>query len=96
MTTLYIILGAFMALVVSHTSLFFLGYTRALKKAEAERAKEENRRLQSERDLQKEKENIMQEVFGDAQDKKASLSAGGSGRDNFNAINDSLRERPKN
>jgi hypothetical protein len=92
----YIILAAFIVLTISHTSLFFLGYSRARKKAEAERREEENRRLQSERDFQREKENIKQEVFGNAEEKKASLAAGGSGRDNFNAINDSLRERPKN
>ena len=92
----YLILAAFIALTISHASLFFLGYTRARKKAEAERKEEECRRLQSEQSYQKEKENIMQEVFGNAEEKKASLSTGGSGRDNFDAINDSLRERPKN
>jgi len=92
----YIILAAFIILTISHTSLFFLGYSRARKAAEAERREEERQRLQSEREFQKEKENIKQEVFGNAEEKKASLSAGGSGRDNFDAINDSLRQRPKN
>lgn len=92
----YFILAAFIILTISHTSLFFLGYSRARKKAEAERKEEELRRLQSEREFQKEKEGIIQEVFGNAEEKKASLSYSGSGRDNFNAINDSLRERPKN
>jgi len=91
----YIILAAFIVLCISHTALFFVGYSRARKAAEAERREEENRRLQSERDYQKEKENIQQEVFGNAGEKKASL-AGGSGRDSFDAINDSLRDRPKN
>jgi len=87
----YIILAAFIILTISHTSLFFMGYSRARKRAEAERREEERQRLQSEQGFQKEKENIMQEVFGNAEEKKASLSTGGSGRDNFNAINDSLR-----
>jgi Flp pilus assembly protein TadB len=95
MITVYFIIGALIVLTVSHTAFFLWGFSHARKNAEAERQEEERRRLQSERELQKEKENIMQEVFDDAEEKKASLSSG-TGRDNFNAINDSLRERPKN
>jgi hypothetical protein len=91
----YIILAVFIGLVVSHTAVFFTGYSRARKKAELERIEDENRRLQSDREFQKEKENIQKEVFGNAADKKASL-ASGAGRDSFNAINGSLRRRPKN
>jgi hypothetical protein len=91
----YIILAGFIVLAISHASLFFMGYSRAQKKAEAERKEEECRRLQSEREFQRKKEEIKQEVFGNAEEKKALLSAGGSGRDNFNAINDSLRGNPR-
>jgi hypothetical protein len=92
----YIVLAVFIGLVVSHTAVFFIGYSRARKRAELERMEDENRRLQSDREFQKEKEKIQKEVFGNAEEKKASLSSGASGRDRFNAVNDSLRQRPKN
>jgi hypothetical protein len=91
----YIVLAVFIGLVVSHTAVFFIGYSRARKKAEFKRIEDENRRLQSDQEFQKEKGNIQKEVFGNAADKKASL-ASGDGRDRFNAINDSLRQRSKN
>jgi hypothetical protein len=91
----YIILAVFIGLTVSHTVVFFIGYSRARKKAELERIEDENRRLQSDREFQEEKETIEKEVFDNAVDKKASL-ASGAGRDGFNAINGSLRRRPKN
>jgi hypothetical protein len=62
----YIVLAVFIGLVVSHTAVFFTGYSRARKKAELERIEDENRRLQSDREFQKEKENIQKEVFGNA------------------------------
>jgi Flp pilus assembly protein TadB len=95
MMTVYFILGALIVLTVSHTAFFLWGFSHARKNAEAERQEEERRKLQSEHELQKEKENIMQEVFDDAEEKKASLSAG-TGRASFDAINNSLHERPKN
>ncbi|MDR1253345.1 MAG: hypothetical protein LBK62_14480 [Treponema sp.] len=96
MTTGYIILAVFIGLAVSHTAVFFIGYSRARKKAELERMEDENRRLQSDREFQKEKEDIQKEVYSNAKEKKAALASGASGRDRFNAINDSLRQRPKN
>jgi hypothetical protein len=92
MTTVYFIIGALIVLTVSHTAFFLWGFSHARKNAEAERQEEERRHLQSDRELQKEKEKIIQEVYTDAEEKKASLSAG-TGRDNFNAINDSLRHK---
>jgi hypothetical protein len=91
----YIVLAVLIGLVVSHTAVFFTGYSCARKKAELERIEDENHRLQSDREFQKEKENIQKEVFGNAENKKASL-ASGAGRDRFNAVNDSLRQHPKN
>jgi uncharacterized protein YlxW (UPF0749 family) len=92
----YIVLAVFIGLVVSHTAVFFAGYSRARKGAELERIEDENRRLQSDREFQKEKEDIQKEVYGNAEEKKASLASGASGRDRFNAVNDSLRQRSKN
>jgi hypothetical protein len=91
----YIILAVFIGLVISHTAVFFIGYSCARKRAELERMEDENRRLQSEQEFQEEKENIQKEVFGNANEKKASL-ASGAGRDHFDAVNDSLRQRPRN
>jgi hypothetical protein len=82
--------------VVFHAAVFFTGYSRARKKAELERVEDENRRLRSDREFQEAKENIQKEVFGNAANKKASLASGASGRDRFNAVNDSLRQRSKN
>jgi hypothetical protein len=82
--------------VVSHTTVFFIGYFRARKRAELERLEDENRRFQSDQEFQKEKENIQKEVYGNAKEKKAALASGASGRDRFNAVNDSLRQHPKN
>ncbi|GHV90460.1 hypothetical protein AGMMS50268_09630 [Spirochaetia bacterium] len=92
----YIILAIFIGLVVSHTAVFFIGYSRARKRAELERAEDERNRLQRDREFQKEKEDIQKEVFGNAEEKKASLASGAPGRDRFNNINNSLRDRPKN
>jgi hypothetical protein len=92
----YIILAIFIGLMVSHTILFFIGYFRARKRAELERAEDDRRRLESDKEFQQEKETIQKEVFGNAEEKKASLSSGASGRDRFNAVNDSLRQRSKN
>jgi hypothetical protein len=86
----YIILGAFIFLVVSHTAVFFTGYSRARKAAEAERLEDERRRAENAAAWQREKDKINQGVQSNANEKKASLSSG-SGRDRFDAINDSLR-----
>jgi hypothetical protein len=69
----YIILAVFIGLVVSHTAVFFTGYSRARKKAGLERIEDENRRLQSDREFQKEKVDIKKEVYGNAADKKRLL-----------------------
>jgi cell division protein FtsL len=92
----YIILAVFIVLVISHTAVFFTGYSRARKAAAQERAEDERRKLQSEVEFQNEKETILKEVKTDAEKKKASLSAGTSGRDRFDAINSSLQNHPKN
>jgi hypothetical protein len=86
----YIVLGAFIFLVASHTAVFFIGYSRARKAAEAERLEDEKCRAESDTAWQREKDKINQEVQSNANEKKASLSAG-SGRDRFDAIDNSLR-----
>jgi hypothetical protein len=88
----YIALGIFIFLVVSHVSVFFIGYSRARKAAETERLEDEKRRAESAASWQREKDKINQEVKNNANEQKASLSSG-SGRDRFDAINNSLRDR---
>jgi hypothetical protein len=90
------VLAIFIGLVVSHTAVFFIGYFRARKRAELERLEDENRRLQSDREFQKEKEEIQKEVYSNAKERKAALASGASGRECFNAVNGSLRQHPKN
>jgi hypothetical protein len=88
----YIVLGAFIFLAVSHTAVFFIGYSRARRAAEAERLEDEKRLVESAAAWQREKDKINQEIQSNANEKKATLSAG-SGRDRFNAISNSLRDR---
>lgn len=90
----YIVLAVFIGLVVSHAAVFFIGYSRARKQAELERIEDERRKAQSSSEFQKRKETILKEVQIDANKKKAKLSAGTTGREHFDAINDSLRQPP--
>ena len=57
------------------------------KKARQDSVKKEK----AEQDYQKNKKEIFQEVFGDAEKKKAELSGGNDARARFDAINNSLR-----
>jgi sortase (surface protein transpeptidase) len=88
----YIILGAFVLLVVSHTAVFFTGYAKARKAAERDRLEEAQRKAESEKQYQQVKDEIKEEVTSNAEKEKAALSAGGTGRERFNRINDSLRK----
>jgi hypothetical protein len=88
----YIILAAFILLTASHTAVFFIGHSTARKAAKLERAEDERRKAESDKQFQIEKENIKQEVHQNAEQEKASLSSGAGGRDRFNRINDSLRD----
>jgi hypothetical protein len=88
----YIVLGAFILLVITHTAVFFIGYCKARKAAERDRLEEAQRRAESDKQYQQVKDEIQEEVTGNAQKEKAALSAGGPGRERFNRINDSLRK----
>jgi predicted membrane protein len=87
----YIILAAFVLWVISVFGAFLFGYVKGRKKEQAEQNEEALRRAASDKEFEIEKEKIREEVFGNAEQKKSRLS-GGTGRDRFNRINDSLRD----
>jgi F0F1-type ATP synthase epsilon subunit len=88
----YIILGAFVLLVITHTAVFFAGYSKARKAAERDRLEEAQRKAESDKQYQQVKDEIKEEVTGNAEKEKAALSAGGTGRERFDRINGSLRK----
>jgi hypothetical protein len=88
----YVILGAFILLAVSHTAVFFIGYSKARKAAERDRLEEAQRKAESDKQYQQVKDEIREEVTGNAEKEKAALSAGGTGRERFDRINDSLHK----
>jgi uncharacterized membrane protein len=87
----YIILIIFVFFVIIVFAAFLFGMSRGVK---AERQVWEEREAKREKDAadyMREKEKIMEEVFGNAEKKKAAL-CGGTGTGRFDAINDSLRD----
>jgi len=88
----YIILIAFVVIVLLVFGAFLFGYTKGRKKEQDEQKDEALRKAESDKAFQVESENIRQEVLSNAEQKKAELS-GGTGRDSFDAINNSLRNK---
>jgi predicted membrane protein len=87
----YIVLGAFVFYVFSIFAAFLFGYTKGRRKEQDEQKSEALRKAESDKAFEVEKENIREEVLGNAEQKKAGLSSG-TGRDRFDAINNSLRD----
>lgn len=92
----YIVLGGFVVLVILCFTLFMIGLRYGRKLADADYAEERERKEKDERDYQKARQEIHQEVFHDTEEKKAELSGHSDATDRFNAINNSLSNRPKN
>jgi hypothetical protein len=90
----YVILGGFVVLAISHAAMFFTGFRKGLKKAEADFNEALRRKAEGEVKFEKEKAKIMGEVFGDAENKKASLSRG-TARERFDRANSVLRGNPE-
>jgi hypothetical protein len=88
----YIILFAFIFWALSAFGAFLFGYTKGRAKEQAEQKEEALRMAESRRSFEAEKETIRQEVYENAEKKKSDLS-GGTGRNRFDAINDSLRNK---
>jgi uncharacterized membrane protein len=92
MMTAYIILFVFIFWVLSVFGMFLFGYTKGRTKEQAEQKEEALRKAESDRAFEVEKENIRKGVYENAEQKKAELSSGGTGRDRFNNITNSLRD----
>jgi hypothetical protein len=87
----YIILAVFVLFVLGCFFSFIGGLRLGRKQAEAEYAEDQRRREQDKKDYDQAKSEIKQGVFRNAEQKKAELSGGNSGRERFDAINNSLR-----
>jgi hypothetical protein len=92
----YVFLAIIIIFVFACFFSFIGGWKHGIKQAAAEYAEEQRRKEQDKKDYDKAKADIKQEAFGDAEQKKAELSGGNSGRDRFNNINNSLRNNAKN
>jgi len=92
----YIILGVFILLVVSNFASFIIGMTKGHKQAAADYNAEKLRQENDAKIYEQVKKDIGQGVKKDAEDKKAELASHSNSRDQFNAINDSLSNKPKN
>jgi flagellar biosynthesis/type III secretory pathway M-ring protein FliF/YscJ len=90
----YLVLGGFVVFVIFGFILFMIGLRHGRKLADADYAEERERKEKDERDYQKARQEIYQEVFHDAEEKKAELSGHGDAVDRFNAINTSLSDHP--
>jgi hypothetical protein len=87
----YIILFVFVFWVFSVFGAFLFGCTKGRAKERAEQKEAALRKAESDRAFEAEKENIMREVYGNAGKKKSELSSG-TGRNRFDAVNNSLRD----
>ncbi|MDR0785576.1 MAG: hypothetical protein LBE74_06820 [Treponema sp.] len=94
MTTGIIVAVLLGVLLASHIMAFAWGRKNGIVEERLLREQAGMQKIQAERDWNKEKEKIMEDVFGDAEKKKADLSVGDSGRARFDRINASLREPP--
>jgi hypothetical protein len=86
----YVILGALVFYVISVFGAYLAGHRKGRKEAKAEHEEDLNRKTRNEIEFEKAKAEIREEVFGNAEQKKAALS-GGAAAGRFNRINDSLR-----
>jgi uncharacterized membrane protein len=87
----YIVLIIFAVFVIIIFAAFLFGLGKGKKSERQVWEKMEAERAKDAADFQKEKEKIMEEVFGDAEKKKADFG-NGSGLERFDAINNSLRK----
>jgi flagellar biosynthesis/type III secretory pathway M-ring protein FliF/YscJ len=91
----YVVLIVFIVFVLSCFGCFLVGYTRGKKTAQAEYAEDHRRKEQDAKDFKKVSEEIKQEVFKDAEQKKAEMAGYTNPDDRFNDINSKLRNNPQ-
>jgi flagellar biosynthesis/type III secretory pathway M-ring protein FliF/YscJ len=87
----YIVLAAFVFLIVSLFGMFIFGYTKGRAKEQSEQQEEALRKAASDKEFETEKEKLREDVFGNAEEKKSKLSDGIPGKERFEKINNSLR-----
>jgi hypothetical protein len=92
----YIILAVIILFVFACFFAFISGWKHGKKQAAAEYAEEQRRKEQDKKDFDKAQSEIKAEVFGNAEQQKAELSGGSSGRERFDNISNSLRNNAKN
>jgi uncharacterized protein YpmB len=86
-----IILIVLVVLLVAIAIAFFCGKRSGKKAEQAVQKEAELQKAKDAADYEQAKKEIMQEAFGNAEQKKAELSTGTTPRERFDAINDSLR-----
>ena len=91
----YVILAVICVFAFSCLFSFVAGLKHGKKQAAVEHAEDQYRRTQNEKEYRKTESDIKQEVFNEAEEKKANLSGGTTGRGRFNDINNSLRNNTK-
>jgi hypothetical protein len=91
----YIVLAIVILFVLACFFSFIGGWKHGKKQAEAEYAEEQRRKEQNKKDFDKAQSEIKAEVFGNAEQQKAELAGGSSGRERFDNINNSLRNNAK-
>jgi hypothetical protein len=88
----YIVLIIFAVLVIIVFASFLFGISRGRKAERQEWELLEAKREKDAADYRREKQKIMEEVFGDAEKKKAALGVG-TATERFDAINSSLCDK---
>jgi hypothetical protein len=87
----YLVLGAVIFWIISAFAAFLFGFGRGRKAERQTRQEDAERRVEDAAFYQTEKDRIMREAFGNAEQKKAELSRGTAGRERFDKMNDALR-----
>jgi hypothetical protein len=91
----YVYLGVFIFFVIACFSAFMAGLRHGRKLAEADYAEEQAIKAENEKDYQRAKQEIKQEAFKDAEQRKSELSGHANSIDRFNDINSKLSNRSK-
>jgi hypothetical protein len=91
----YLILGVFIAFVLGCFGCFIAGLSHGKKIAQAEYAEDLRRREQTEKDFKQASAEIKQEVFKNAEQKKAEMAGHSNPTDRFNDINSKLQNHPQ-
>jgi hypothetical protein len=92
----YIIPGFIIVFALGCLGCFIGGIIHGKRIAAAEYAEDQRRREKSEKEFREAKSGIIQEVFGNAESKKAEMAGHSDPMDRFNDINSKLSNNAKN